>query len=102
MEKGVRPGRSTDRLTDAAQLAPCATAPDDDGIGMDQWQAGADLSIGMLTLAADGFWKQAGWPRRIAVVLFGRHQVYQHLGYRLRISFWRDNPYLVTIREART
>lgn len=59
-----------------------------------------DYDIGMLVLCANLHWKEASWSRRLAATLFGRHQVFEHLGARLRISFFRELPYLVTIREA--
>lgn len=60
----------------------------------------ADYDIGMLTLCGNAIWQNAGWPRRFAAVLFGRHEVFTHLGKRLRISFYDGKPYLLTIREV--
>ncbi|RUS64883.1 hypothetical protein EGN72_02510 [Pseudorhodobacter sp. E13] len=60
-----------------------------------------DYDLGMLGLVADQHWQNAGWLRRIAAILFGRHLSYVHLGFRFRVSFWRETPYLLTIREAR-
>ena len=60
-----------------------------------------DVDIGTFTLVANSFWQSAGWPHRICAVLFGQHQVYEHLGLRFRVSFWRQRPYLVTVREAK-
>ncbi len=60
----------------------------------------ADYDLGMLTLCANAYWKAATWPRRIAAVLLGQHQVFEHLGTRMRISFYQETPYLITIKEV--
>lgn len=56
--------------------------------------------LGMLILAAEAHWREAGWRRRLAAVLFGRHIKVTHLGCRGRVAFWDKVPYLVTFAEA--
>lgn len=54
----------------------------------------------MLVLYANGMWKQAGLGLRVSAWLFGRHEVFVHLGRRFRISWFRDVPYLVSVAEV--
>ena len=61
--------------------------------------SGGDLDIGMLVLVANEHWKRATWIKRLAAWLFGRHQVVEHLGCRLRLSFLHGTPFLLSIRE---
>lgn len=63
--------------------------------------ATSDYDLGMLTLCAHGVWKHARWLDRVRAALFGRHHVYEHLGMRLRVSFWHEQPYLISIRQVR-
>jgi len=59
-----------------------------------------DYDIGMLALVANEHWKQASWLTRAAAWALGHHQVFEHLDRRFRISFFRDRPFLLTIREV--
>lgn len=60
----------------------------------------ADTDIGMLVLYANGMWKQAGIWQRVKAVLFGRHDVFVHLGKRFRITWFKDVPYLASVTEV--
>lgn len=59
-----------------------------------------DLEIGALVMLAQRTWQRAPWYRRAAAWTFGQHHVFEHLDLRFRIGFWRDMPYLLSIREV--
>lgn len=52
-----------------------------------------------LTIAANANWKNAGCLLRATVWIFGRHERFVHLGWQLRISWWRGVPFLLSIKE---
>ncbi|WP_158243221.1 hypothetical protein [Acidimangrovimonas sediminis] len=54
----------------------------------------------MLVLVAGLHFRSARLRTRAAAWLFGRHQPFEHIGYRGRIAWWRDRPYLLTFREV--
>jgi len=60
-----------------------------------------DYDIGMLVLVANGHYKAARWRTILAAWLFGEHRVFRHMGRRMRISFYREIPYLLTFAETK-
>ncbi|PKP71860.1 MAG: hypothetical protein CVT82_00380 [Alphaproteobacteria bacterium HGW-Alphaproteobacteria-4] len=59
-----------------------------------------DLEIGALVLVGNDAWCHASFATRACAWAFGQHQVFTHLGLKLRISIWRGRPYLLTLREV--
>lgn len=62
----------------------------------------SDLAYGAKTLVGDHNWKEAGLMETIRVLIWGRLEVFEHLGMRITIRWWRGKPYLTSIREARS
>lgn len=58
----------------------------------------ADMDIGMLVFVADAHFRAAPKRTIIAAWLLGRHQRFEHLGTRFRLAWWRDTPYLLTVK----
>lgn len=64
-------------------------------------QPSADLSVGSVVLVGDYNWRKGPlWPSLCALV-FGRRQRFTHLGLRCTVAWWREQPYLIWIAEAR-
>lgn len=59
-----------------------------------------DVATGALVLTAQDNWHRASVRVRIAAWLFGTHAVFEHMDYRLRIGWWRGQPYLLSISEV--
>ena len=59
-----------------------------------------DLAMGAITLVGDHNWRRGPKWRAALAFVFGRWRRYEHLGMRLWVSWWRDQPYLIAIREA--
>lgn len=60
-----------------------------------------DLQLGVVTLVGDWNWRRGPkWKAACALVL-GRRQRYEHLGKRMVVSWWRGQPYLIRLGEAR-
>lgn len=59
-----------------------------------------DRDLGALVLVGNAYWKEADWRTRLGAWVFGKHEVFEHLGRRFRVSFYKDRPFLLTIREC--
>lgn len=57
-------------------------------------------SVGVIVLAGDHLWRNATRIQKLRVWWAGRREDVEHLGMICRIHWWRDQPYLVSIREA--
>ena len=63
---------------------------------------GEDMVKGAKVMVGDENWRKGPvWPAFCAF-LFGQRERFEHLGMRCTIAWWRDKPYLVSIREARS
>lgn len=51
-------------------------------------------------MVGNALWKQAPIWLRLWVLAFGRCEWVNHIGWRARIHWWQDKPYLVSIREV--
>jgi hypothetical protein len=61
----------------------------------------SDLSIGTVVLVGDYNWRKGLlWPSLCALVM-GRRQRFTHLGMGCTVAWWRGQPYLIRMREAR-
>lgn len=69
-------------------------------IAADQLSPDDQRAVGTIVLAGEYLWRHAGRLLRLRVCLFGRRADVTHLGMICRIHWWRDQPYLVSIREA--
>lgn len=60
-----------------------------------------DMAIGTITLVGDYNWRKGPmWPS-ICAFLFGRRQRYVHLDMRCTVAWWKDQPYLISLREIK-
>lgn len=62
--------------------------------------ASKDEAKAALILLAQLHYQNAKWWQLAAAWICGRHQTVRHLGRIARISFWRDQPYLLSFRET--
>ncbi|MGK8234039.1 hypothetical protein ACLGGT_14290 [Roseovarius sp. MS2] len=60
-----------------------------------------DLSTGGKVMVGDHNWRRAPLSRRVRIFLFGRRERITHLGMRCTVAWWREQPYLIWIAEAR-
>ncbi len=61
-----------------------------------------DAAIGSLVLVGDFNWRKGPfWPAMLALA-FGRRRRFVHLGMHCTIAFWKDQPYLIGLREDKT
>jgi hypothetical protein len=61
-----------------------------------------DLALGAKVLVSNANWKQASILTKAAALLFGRKESFDHLDVTVQIRWWRDQPYLVGIKEAQS
>jgi hypothetical protein len=60
-----------------------------------------DMAIGTVVLVGDLNWRKGPlWPSLCALVA-GRRQRFEHPGMRCTVAWWREQPYLIWIGEAR-
>jgi len=52
-------------------------------------------------MVGDHNWRRAPLSRRVRIFLFGRRERITHLGMRCTVAWWREQPYLIWIAEAR-
>lgn len=58
------------------------------------------FQISALMVVADWHWRQGPLWKTALAWLFGRRErLTTHLGDRVTLSWWRDNPYLVSVRR---
>ncbi|MFB9148743.1 hypothetical protein [Roseovarius ramblicola] len=62
---------------------------------------GEDMVKGAKVLVGDENWRKGPVWLAFWAFLFGRRERFEHLDMRCTIAWWRDKPYLVSIREAR-
>lgn len=62
----------------------------------------ADLSIGSVVLLGDHNWREGAFWSSICALVAGRRHTFEHLGLRCTIAWWRDQPYLIRVGEARS
>ncbi len=60
-----------------------------------------DQALGMVALVGDYNWRKGPFWPSVCAFLFGRRQRYVHLNMRCTVAWWRDQPYLIAIREAK-
>lgn len=60
-----------------------------------------DMSIATVVLVGDYNWRKGPlWPS-ICALLAGRRQRFEHLDTRCTVAWWREKPYLISMREVR-
>lgn len=59
-----------------------------------------DIATGTVVLVGDFNWRKGPMRRALVALLFGRRERFVHLGMRCTVAWWRDQPYLVGMREA--
>ncbi len=59
-----------------------------------------DAAIGSIVLVGDYNWRKGPvWPSLCALLL-GRRQRFDHLGLRCTVAWWREQPFLIRVREV--
>jgi hypothetical protein len=61
-----------------------------------------DAAIGAIVLGGDANWRRAPVWQAVCAWAFGRRQRFTHLGLDCTVTWWRDRPYLIGLREARS
>ena len=61
----------------------------------------SDAAIGSIVLVGDYNWRRGPTRAAMAAWLFGRRDRFVHLGMRCTVAWWRDQPYLIGMKEAR-
>ena len=59
-----------------------------------------DAATGSVVLVGDYNWRRGPFRRALGAYLFGRRERFVHLGMRCTVAWWRDQPYLISMREA--
>lgn len=59
-----------------------------------------DMIQSRKVLLGDDNWRCGPMLPALAALLFGRRERFVHLGMRCTVAWWRDQPYLVGMREA--
>lgn len=59
-----------------------------------------DAAIGSVVLVGDFNWRKGSiWASAMAF-MFGRRQRFEHLGMHCTVAWWKDQPYLIGLREV--
>ncbi len=60
----------------------------------------SDMAIGTVVLVGDYNWRKGPmWPSIVAMCI-GRRQRFVHLGMRCTIAWYKEQPYLIALRQA--
>lgn len=60
-----------------------------------------DMAYAAQVLVGDENWRRGPWRPALAAWAFGRRTRFTHLGMRCTVAWWKGQPYLVGMREAR-
>ncbi|PCH70269.1 MAG: hypothetical protein COC12_08420 [Rhodobacteraceae bacterium] len=60
-----------------------------------------DYAYGYAVMAGDDNWRKGPLWRSAMAFLFGRRHRFEHLGMRCTIAWWKDEPFLISMREVR-
>jgi len=61
----------------------------------------SDMALGSVVLVGDHNWRKGPMWRALAAFLLGRRQRFVHLNMRCTVAWYKDQPYLINIRENR-
>ena len=57
------------------------------------------MAIGTVVLVGDYNWRKGPFWPAVCATLFGKRQRFEHLGNRCTVAWWKDQPYLIGLRE---
>jgi hypothetical protein len=60
-----------------------------------------DEKLGSIVLCGDHNWRSGPFWPKVQAFLFGRRVRFTHLEMHCTIAWWRKEPYLIRVREAR-
>ncbi len=60
-----------------------------------------DAAVGAIVLVGDHNWRKGPFWPALCALLFGRRERFVHLGLRCSVAWWRGQPFLVRVREAK-
>ncbi len=60
-----------------------------------------DMALGAVVLVGDHNWRKGPMWRALAAFLLGRRQRFVHLGMKCTVAWYKDQPFLINLRETR-